>query len=121
ILKKRGHENIPFSGPLPVSVPGCVDGWFQLHGKFGTLPMTTILSYAINYARKGFPVADEAAFEYAQLKGIYGNDPNVQTVSMPNGSAPKRGEVFRNPQLANSLEKIATGGRDVFYKGAIAK
>ena len=83
--------------------------------------MTTILSYAINYARKGFPVADEAAFEYAQLKGLYGNDPNVQAVFMPNGEAPKRGEVFRNLQLANSLEKIAIGGRDVFYKGVIAK
>ncbi len=121
ILKKGGQENIPLSGPLPVSVPGCVDGWFKLHEKFGKLPMATILSYAINYAREGFPVADEAAFEYAQLKGMYGNDPNVQKVFMPNGYAPKRGEVFRNPQLANSLEKIAQGGRDVFYKGVIAK
>ena len=83
--------------------------------------MTTILSYAINYARNGFPVADEAAFEYARLKDLYGNDPNVQQVFMPNGAAPKRGEVFKNPQLANSLEKIAMGGRDVFYKGVIAK
>lgn len=121
ILKQNGKQFIPFSGPLPVSVPGCVDGWFQLHGKFGKLPMTDILSYAINYARNGFPVADEAAFEYAHLKDLYGNNPNVQQIFMPNGAAPKRGEVFKNPQLANSLEKIAIGGRDVFYKGDIAK
>jgi gamma-glutamyltranspeptidase/glutathione hydrolase len=121
ILKQSGEEFIPLSGPLPVSVPGCVDGWFQLHEKFGKLPMTEILSNAINYARNGFPVADEAAFEFAQLKNLYGNNPNVQQVFMPNGSAPKRGDVFKNPQLANSLEKIASGGRDVFYKGDIAK
>jgi gamma-glutamyltranspeptidase / glutathione hydrolase len=121
ILKQNGKQFIPFNGPLPVSVPGCVDGWFQLHGRFGKLPMTDILSYAINYARKGFPVADEAAFEYAHLKDLYGNNPNVQQVFMPNGDAPKRGDIFKNLQLANSLEKISIGGRDVFYKGIIAK
>jgi gamma-glutamyltranspeptidase / glutathione hydrolase len=121
VLKQSGRQFIPFNGPLPVSVPGCVDGWYQLHGKFGNLPMITILSYAINYARNGFPVADEAAFEYAHLKDLYGNNPNVQQVFMPNGVVPKRGDVFKNPQLANSLEKIAKGGRDVFYKGDIAR
>ena len=121
ILSQNGKQYIPFNGPLSVSVPGCVDGWYQLHEKFGKLPMKTILSYAINYARDGFPVADEAAFYYAELKGLFGNDPNVQHVFMPNGSTPKRGDVFKNPQLANSLEKIAIGGRDVFYKGVIAK
>ena len=121
ILKQNGRQFIPSNGPLAVSVPGCVDGWFTLHGKFGSLPMTTVLSYAINYARNGFPVADEAAFEYAHLKDRYGKNPNVQQVFMPGGAAPKRGDVFKNPQLANSLEKIAKGGRDVFYKGDIAK
>jgi gamma-glutamyltranspeptidase / glutathione hydrolase len=121
ILKQNGKQFIPSHGPLSVSVPGCVDGWYRLHGRFGKLPMTAILSYAVNYARNGFPVADEAAFQYANLKGRYGSNPNVQQVFMPNGAAPKRGDVFKNPQLANSLEKIAIGGRDVFYKGAIAK
>ena len=121
ILKQKAKEFIPYRGPLPVSVPGCVDGWFTLHGKFGKLPMSTILSYAINYARNGFPVADEGAFEYAHLDGLFGNNPNVQKVFMPGGNAPKRGDIFKNPQLANSLEKIAKGGRDVFYKGDIAK
>ena len=121
ILKQNGREFLPVSGPLPVSVPGCVDGWFQLHKRFGKLPMTQILAPAINYARNGFPVADEAAFYYKDLKKLYGNDPNVKQVFMPNGDVPKRGDVFKNPYLANSLEAIAKGGRDVFYKGDIAR
>jgi gamma-glutamyltranspeptidase/glutathione hydrolase len=121
MLKRNGNEYIPLNGPLPVSVPGCVDGWYQLHQKFGKLSMPAILSYAIHYAREGFPVADEAAFEFAHLKEEYGNNPNVKEVFLKNGSAPKRGEVFKNPMLANSLEKVATGGRDVFYKGDIAR
>ena len=121
ILRQGGRQLIPYTGPLPVSVPGCVDGWFQLDSKFGKLPMTDILSYAIQYARNGFPIADEAAFYYAELKNRYGNDPNVQEVFMVDGAAPKRGDVFRNPQLANTLEKIADSGRNVFYKGSIAK
>ncbi len=121
ILKQNDKEFIPLSGPLPVSVPGCVDGWFQLHDKFGKLPMTEILSNAISYARNGFPFADEAALVFAHLKDLYGNNPNVRQVFMPGGSAPKRGDVFKNPQLANTLQKIASGGRDVFYKGDIAK
>ena len=121
ILKKNGKSEIPFTGPLPVSVPGCVDGWYQLHDRFGKLPMTTVLFPAINYARNGFPVADEAAFYFTHLKEMFGNQPNVQQVFMAGGSVPKRGEVFKNPQLANSLEKVAKGGRDAFYKGDIAK
>ncbi len=121
ILKKNGEQFIPIKGALSVSVPGCVDGWFQLHDKFGKLAMKDILSYAINYARNGFPVADEAAFYFQDLKKMSGTFPNIQQVFMPNGDVPHRGEVFKNPQLANSLEKIANGGRDVFYKGDIAK
>jgi gamma-glutamyltranspeptidase/glutathione hydrolase len=92
-----------------------------MHQRFGKLTMTTILSYAVNYARNGFPVADEAAFYFTELVGMYGSNSNVQSIFMPDGSVPKHGEVFKNPALANSLEKIAIGGRDVFYKGEIAK
>jgi len=121
ILKQNGQQFIPNTGPLSISVPGCVDGWFQLHERFGKLDMPGILSYAINYADKGFPIADEAAFNYAHLNELHGNKPNIRQIFMSNGSAPKRGDVFKNPQLGHSLEKIAIGGRDVFYKGSIAK
>ena len=121
MLRKTGGQTLPVTGPLPVSTPGCVDGWFTLHGRFGKLPMKEILSYAVHYARDGFPVADEAAFYFGQLKGLFGNDPDVQATFLRDGSPPKRGEVFKNPNLARTLESIATEGRDVFYKGYIAK
>ena len=96
-FKKRGLKQIPPAGPLSVSVPGCVDGWFELNKKFGKLPMSQILSPAINYARNGFPVADEAAYYWAGLKEHYGNNPNINTVYLPGGKAPQRGDIFKNP------------------------
>ena len=118
---QRGLKLIPAYGPLPVSVPGCVDGWFRLHGRFGRKPMSEVLSYAIDYARNGFPVADEAAHSWQRVADIYGAYPNVRDVYLPGGRAPRRGEVFRNPALAATLGKIAQGGRDVFYRGEMAQ
>ena len=120
-LKKRGLKHIPALGALPVSVPGCVDGWFELHKKFGSLPMEKILSHAIHYAKNGFPVHDELALSLARVPNNYGKFPNVKEHYYPNGSVPKRGDIFKNPALANTLEKIAKGGRDTFYKGDIAR
>lgn len=120
-LQKRGLAHIPSAGPLPVSVPGCVDGWFELHKRFGKTPMPDILSHAIRYAREGYPVHDEAAFYWSSMIARMGDLPNVKAVYAPSGAAPKRGEIFRNPALANTLETIAKGGRDAFYKGDIAR
>jgi gamma-glutamyltranspeptidase/glutathione hydrolase len=120
-LKKRGLTHIPSTGPLPVSVPGCVDGWFEMHKKFGSMPMERILSHAVNYARNGFPVHDELALSLTRVKGAYGKYPNVKEHYYPNGDVPIKGDVFKNPNLANTLEKIAKGGRDAFYKGDIAQ
>lgn len=120
-LVEMGLKYLPAYGPLPVSVPGCVDGWYQLHGKFGRQPMSNLLAYAIGYARDGFPVAEEAAQYWQSVEALYGKFPNVRTVYLPDGHAPKRGEVFRNPALAGTLAKIAFGGRDTFYTGALAE
>jgi gamma-glutamyltranspeptidase/glutathione hydrolase len=120
-FKKRGLAYIPSEGPLPVSVPGCVDGWFELHKKFGKLAMPQILSAAINYARNGFPVADEAAYYWKTLDKKFAGLPNIGQVYLPGGKAPGVGDIFRNPMLAGTLEKIANGGRDIFYKGEIAR
>jgi len=119
-FKENGMERIPSHGPLPVSVPGCVDGWFEMHKKFGTLPMTTILSPAIGYAREGFPVTEVIAYYWRSARSL-SRFPNVSDTYMPEGAPPAKGEIFRNPNLANTLEKIAKGGRDLFYKGEIAK
>ncbi len=120
-FKKRGLKHIPALGPLPVSVPGCVDAWFELHQKFGKTPMDKILSYAIGYARNGFPVHDELAGALARVEANYGKYPNVKEHYYPNGKATAKGEIFKNPNLAITLEKIAKGGRDAFYKGDIAR
>jgi gamma-glutamyltranspeptidase / glutathione hydrolase len=120
-FKKRGLNYIPQNGPLAVSVPGCVDGWFALSKRFGKLAMKQILGYAIDYARNGFPVADEAAFEMTNIKKRFAGNPNFESVYLPGGRAPQRGEIFKNPALASTLENIATEGRDYFYKGAVAR
>jgi gamma-glutamyltranspeptidase / glutathione hydrolase len=114
-------EKIPSYGPLPVSVPGCVDGWFEIHGMFGKLPMKDILQPAINYAREGFPVTEVIANALQAGTERLKEYPNIREVYMPGGKAPVKGEVFRNPLLANTLEKIAKGGANEFYRGSIAK
>ncbi|SIN65894.1 gamma-glutamyltransferase [Algoriphagus halophilus] len=117
----RGIKYIPNLGPLPVSVPGAVDGWFALHERFGKLPMETLLKPAIDYGREGFPVSEVIAFEmesnYRGMEGL----PGFAETYMPNGHTPRKGEVFKNPNLSNTYEKIAKEGRDTFYKGDIAR
>ncbi len=119
-LKKRGLTTIPQLGPLPVSVPGCVDAWFEMHQKFGKLSMVTLLEPAISYARKGFPVSELIAYYLERNVNALLKFPNIKEVYTINGKTPSKGELFTNPALANTLEKIAKGGRDVFYKGEIA-
>lgn len=120
-FKKNGYENIPSYGPLPVSVPGCVDGWFEMHELFGRLPMKDILQPAINYARDGFPVSEVIAYYLARNTQALRNFPNIKETYMPGGKSPAKGEIFRNPDLANTLEKIVKGGRNEFYRGSIAR
>lgn len=120
-FKDNGYESIPATGPLPVSVPGCVDGWFEMHGMFGRLPMKDILQPAIIYAREGFPVSELIAYYMESGTRSLMRFPNVADVYMPGGHAPRKGEIFKNPALANTLELIAEGGRDEFYKGSIAR
>ena len=118
---EQGMDSIPKFGPLPVSVPGAVDGWFMLHERFGRVPMTEILTPAIQYAREGFPVSELIAYYFEANKQRIGHYPGFADVYMPNGDVPKKGEIFKNPNLAATYEKIATGGRDAFYKGDIAR
>jgi len=120
-FKKQGLEKIPSYGPLPVTVPGCVDGWFELHKKFGNLSMKENLAPAIEYAREGFPLSELIAYYWNRSAPFLKKYEGFKETFMPNGRAPKKGEVFKNPNLANTLEKIAKGGRDVFYKGELAK
>jgi gamma-glutamyltranspeptidase/glutathione hydrolase len=120
-FKDNGYEKIPAFGPLSVSVPGCVDGWFELNKKFGKLKMNEILAPAIHYAREGFPVSEVIAYYWQGNARSLQKHPGFAEIYMPGGKAPAKGEVFKNPYLANTLELIGKEGRDVFYKGEIAE
>jgi len=120
-FREQGLTRVPPHGPLPVSVPGTVDGWFELHGRFGRLPMAEVLAPAIHYAREGFPLTDLIAYYWGLSVPILERWPGFSETFMPGGRAPERGEVFRNPKLARTYERLALEGRDVFYKGEIAQ
>lgn len=120
-FQKNGIEKIPAFGPLPVSVPGAVDGWFELHDRYGRLPMTEILAPAIAYAKNGFPVSEVIALYLKLSQRRIGEYPGFAETFMPNGRVPEKGEMFRNPRLAKTYEAIARNGRDEFYKGDIAR
>lgn len=123
-LVKAGSPNhIPPRGFLPISVPGTVSGWFELHGRFGRLPMQAVLAPAIRYAEEGFPLTQYIAYGWAigvkhaqadKLPGAF-----LETYA-PHGRAPAEGEIFKNPALAHTLRLVAEKGRDAFYKGEIA-
>lgn len=117
----KGIKYVPDLGPLPVTVPGAVDGWFALHEKFGKLPMATLLQPAIDYGREGFPVSEVIAYEMESNHSPMVDLPGFAETYMPNGHIPQKGEVFKNPNLSNTYKKIAKGGRDAFYKGDIAR
>jgi len=120
-FKENGYTKIPALGPLPVSVPGCVDGWFALHTRFGNLSMDQILAPAIYYAENGFPVTELIASYWQSGSRSLQRFPGFKEIFMPGGKAPSKGEIFKNPYLANTLRLIAEQGRDVFYKGEIAE
>jgi gamma-glutamyltranspeptidase/glutathione hydrolase len=118
---RRGLKEMPGSGPLPVDVPGVVEGWHQLLSRFGTITMARALQPAIGYARDGFPVQELMADDWAAAAERLAQDPAAAATFLPGGRPPREGEIFSNPNLAKSLALIATDGRDAFYKGDIAQ
>jgi gamma-glutamyltranspeptidase/glutathione hydrolase len=113
-------KEIPAHGPLPVNVPGAVDGWFALHDRFGKLPMKENLAGAIRYAREGFPVTELIARYWQLSVPLLSKFPGFVEQMTIDGRAPGKGEIWKNANLANTLQAIADGGRDAFYKGKIA-
>ena len=120
-FRDKGLEKVPPLGPLPVSVPGTVDGWFELHNRYGRLPMTAVLAPAVRYAREGFPVSEIIAYYWSLNAPHLMQFPGFAEAFTIDGRAPKKGEMFRNPRLAKTLETIGKEGRDEFYKGDIAR
>lgn len=121
VFKKLKLDEIPLYGPLPWSVPGCVDGWEELRSRFGTKELAEILDSSIQYAESGFPVTEVIGGYWKSGEKRFEEWPDSQKTYLIDGKAPKAGEIFKNPYLAKSYRAIAEHGRDAFYKGDIAK
>src|SRR5207244_6836108 len=111
---------IPNSGVYSVSVPGVVDGWTSLLTTFGTIPLSKALGPAIGFAKDGYPVSEIISRQWQASERKLSADPAAAATFLPGGHAPKAGDIFAHPNLATTLQTIATGGRDAFYKGPIA-
>ncbi len=120
-FKKNNLTTIPAYGPLPVSVPGCVDGWFEMHEKFGKLSIKKILNPAINYAQNGFPVTELVSYYMSVADKNFHKYPNFKETYYVGESTPKKGQLFKNADLANTLKLISKKGRSGFYEGTVAK
>ncbi len=122
-LAKLHRETIPPIGMLPISVPGTVDAWAELHEKFGKLKLSDDLAPAILYAEEGFPVTELIAYYWAFGPRLYKGLPGafLETYTLDRkGRTPAKGDIFKNPDLAKTLRLIGERGRDVFYNGEIA-
>ncbi|MFU8862256.1 MAG: gamma-glutamyltransferase, partial [Cyclonatronaceae bacterium] len=122
ILDEQGDDAIPSYDLLSVSVPGAVDGWFELHEKFGSVPMDQILEEPTWYAENGFPVSEAISMHWQRGVRLLGNQPGAfkETFTI-DGRAPGKGEIFKNPDLGNTFRLLAEQGRDAFYRGEIAE
>ena len=130
LLEKLGDRtSLPPVGPLPVTIPGTVDAWFEMHEKFGKMPMSDVLAPTVDYARKGHPVAPVIAMYLERGRAAYNwrlqnydfEFDNARETYFKGDRAPVAGEIFKNPDLAQTLETIGRDGRDAFYKGDLAK
>jgi gamma-glutamyltranspeptidase/glutathione hydrolase len=120
LVRRRGLEKMPADGILTVTVPGCVAGWDALHRRFGKLPLRTLLASAVHYADDGFPVTEWISASWKSAERMPDQDPGFRKTFLPDGHAPAVGEIFRNPDLAQSLRRIGDRGRDGFYRGPTA-
>ena len=124
MLVQQGLEKMPSHGPLPVTVPGCVDGWFTLHERFGKLPMKRVLAPAIAYAKEGVPLPELIAYYWGRSATLFADAhkyPNFKETYTIDGRAPRTGEIFKNPALAKTYELIAKKRRAGFYEGVVAE
>jgi len=121
-LKERNRTSIPAYGVLPISVPGAVDGWFELHNKLGKTPMKDLLAPAVQYAEEGFPVSELISYYWKRSAPFLSRQPGAFEEELTiDGRGPEKGEIIKRPTLANTLRILAAEGRDAFYEGEIAE
>jgi gamma-glutamyltranspeptidase/glutathione hydrolase len=120
-LATKGIKEMPQRGIDSVTVPGVVAGWQALRDRFGTMPLSTLLKPAIYYADNGVPINEVTAGLWGRSIKLLSAHPNAASTFLIDGRAPKAGEIFHNPDLANSLRRIAEKGRDGYYTGPTAE
>ena len=120
-LKAKGATAMPQSGIDTVTVPGVVDGWTKLHDRFGKLPWRDLFQSAIFFADHGYPVPEMIHDYWKASQPTLMENPESQRVFLPGGKVPETGQIFRNPDIAQTLTRIANEGESAFYKGAIAQ
>jgi gamma-glutamyltranspeptidase/glutathione hydrolase len=119
-LRSKGIDRMPQRGIHSVTVPGAVAGWDALLSRLGTKSLADVLAPAITSSRDGFPVTEIFAAHWSRSAEVVRGDTAAAKVFLPGGRAPKVGDMFRNPDLASSLDEIARGGKEAFYKGPLA-
>lgn len=122
LLASKGLYHMPARGPLSINVPGAVDGWFEAMARFGTLPMHTILAPAIALAEDGVPVSSKlSGWLEDAAEGVLGPWSSSAETFLTGGTAPRRGTILRQPNLARTYTLLAQEGRDAFYRGPLAR
>jgi gamma-glutamyltranspeptidase/glutathione hydrolase len=117
----RGHQKMPFYGPLSMGVPGAVDVYFTAIEKYCKLSPAELFSYAIHYAERGFPISDTGSRTIKGASGELGKYPTSAAIFLRNGRELQPGEFLVNANLANSLKKVRDGGPEYFYDGEMAE
>ncbi len=120
-VRGQGYERMPPLGPIPVTVPGAVRGWQTAVARFGSFSLERLLTRAIDYARRGFPVSQRIAGSWQRSTEKMSQHPDSRRVWLPQGRAPRPGELFRNPEFATTLDTLAQEGADAFYWGEIGR
>jgi gamma-glutamyltranspeptidase/glutathione hydrolase len=109
------------NGPWSAGIPGLPAAFVHLAGKYGKLPLKTTLAPAIRIANEGFPVYARMARGYASRRDVMDRYPGTRAVYLASGKPIAEGDIFRQPDLARTLERLADKGFDGFYRGETAK
>jgi len=120
-IREQGYDEVPALGPIPVTVPGSLQGWDKALRRFGTRPLASLLERPIAYAQEGFPVSERIAAGWARSEEKMSRHDASRRVWLPGGRAPRAGQIFRNPEFAATLRTIGEHGVSAFYEGAIGR
>jgi gamma-glutamyltranspeptidase/glutathione hydrolase len=120
-IRRLGHSTMPEHGILSVTVPGAIHAWHSALERFGSMPWAEVLAPAITYAREGYAVTEVVAHVWRRNEAFLAQAEDTRRTLLVDGRAPRAGSCHRQPELARSLEHIAEGGPDAFYRGDIAE